>query len=111
VKDFVRHCDSCQRVKASTQLQAGLLHPLEIPARKWQTMSMDLISGLPRTKFGHDATWVVVDPLSNCAHFAAIESQGDALDIGNLLRTRVFTLHGFLDEIVSDRDPPWVNKF
>jgi Reverse transcriptase (RNA-dependent DNA polymerase)/RNase H-like domain found in reverse transcriptase/Integrase zinc binding domain/Chromo (CHRromatin Organisation MOdifier) domain/gag-polyprotein putative aspartyl protease len=111
VKDFVRHCDSCQRVKASTQLPAGLLHPLEIPARKWQSISMDLITGLPRTKSGQDAIWVVVDRLSKCAHFAAIESEADALDIANLLRTRVFTLHGFPDEIVSDRDPRWVNKF
>jgi hypothetical protein len=52
VAAFVAHCDSCQRVKASSQLPAGLLHPLEIPARKWQSMSMDLITGLPKTQYG-----------------------------------------------------------
>ena len=111
VKDFVAQCDSCQRVKASSQLPAGLLHPLEIPARKWQSISMDLITGLPKTKSGYDAIWVVVDRLSKCAHFAATWTEADAIDIANLLRTRVFTLHGFPNEIVSDRDPRWVNKF
>jgi len=72
---------------------------------------MDLITGLPKTKSGHDAIWVVVDRLSKCAHFAATWTEADAVDIANLLRTRVFTLHGFPMEIVSDRDPRWVNKF
>ena len=72
---------------------------------------MDLITGLPKTKSGYDAIWVVVDRLSKCAHFAATWTEADAIDIANLLRTRVFTLHGFPNEIVSDRDPRWVYKF
>ncbi len=72
---------------------------------------MDLITGLPKTKSGYDAIWVVVDRMSKCAHFVATWTEADAIDIANLLRTRVFTLYGFPSEIVSDRDPPWVNKF
>jgi hypothetical protein len=111
VADFVAHCDSCQRVKASTQLPAGLLHPLEIPARKWQSMSMDLITGLPKSRGGFDAIWVAVDRLSKCAHFAATTTEADAVAIAKLMRERVFTLHGFPAEIVSDRDPRWTGKF
>jgi hypothetical protein len=111
VKDFVAYCDSCQKVKASTQLPAGLLQPLEVPRRKWQSMSMDLITGLPRTRAGHDAIWVAVDRLSKCAHFAATTTNADAKDIAELLRTRVYVNHGSPLEIVSDRDPRFTAKF
>jgi hypothetical protein len=35
VKDFVAFCDSCQKVKASTQLPAGLLQPLQCCEPRW----------------------------------------------------------------------------
>jgi hypothetical protein len=111
VKDFVAVCDSCQKVKASTQMPAGLLQPLEIPRRKWQSISMDLITGLPKTKSKFDAIWVVVDRLSKCAHFAPTTTNADAEDIAELLRTRVYMNHGSPLEIVSDRDPRFTSKF
>jgi hypothetical protein len=111
VREFVAFCDSCQKVKASTQMPAGLLQPLEIPRRKWQSISMDLITGLPKTKSGFDAIWVVVDRLSKCAHFAATTTNADAEDIAELLRTRVYMHHGSPLEIVSDRDPRFTSKF
>jgi hypothetical protein len=111
VVDFVAHCDSCQRVKPFSGLPVGLLHPLKVPSRKWESMSMDLITGLPKTKSGYNAIWVGVDRLSKFAHFAPTTQEADAADIAQLLRTRVFTLHGFPREIVSDRDPRWAGKF
>ena len=89
VKAYVAHCDSCQRVKARNTLPAGLLHPLQIPVRKWQSLSMDFITNLPKTPNGNDAIWVVVDRLSKCAHFAATTMNADAYTVAQLLRTRV----------------------
>jgi Integrase zinc binding domain len=69
VEDYVRTCEQCQRNKAGTQLQAGLLQPLPIPERRWESISMDFITELPMTGKGHDAILVVVDRLSKYAHF------------------------------------------
>ena len=33
VKDFVRTCDTCQRVKAERRAQRGLLEPLSVPQK------------------------------------------------------------------------------
>lgn len=49
---------ACQRIKSSTRLPAaaglpqpaGVLHPSELPNLKWQSMNMDLITALPRTR-------------------------------------------------------------
>ncbi|MCI56703.1 retrotransposon protein, partial [Trifolium medium] len=59
-----------------------------IPEWKWDSITMDFVSGLPRTAKGHDMIWVVVDRLTKSAHFIAI-----------------VRLHGIPSSIVSDRDP------
>jgi hypothetical protein len=53
-------CYVCQRVKAEHQRLAGLLHPLKVPEWKWEEISMDFITGLPRTLKGYDSIWVIV---------------------------------------------------
>jgi Integrase zinc binding domain len=110
VKLYVKYCDSCQRVRASNTLPAGLLHPLQIPTRKWQSIGMDLITGLPKSVNGNDCIWVVVDRLTKCAHFWPTKLTADAYDIALLMKDKVWRYHGFPEEIVSDRDPRFVSK-
>ena len=46
VKEYVRTCPECQRNKGSNQRRAGLLHPLQVPSRKWGSVSLDFITGM-----------------------------------------------------------------
>ncbi|KAA0053351.1 ty3-gypsy retrotransposon protein [Cucumis melo var. makuwa] len=69
VAEFVSRCLVCQQVKAPRQKPAGLLQPLSIPEWKWENVSMDFITGLPRTLRGFTVIWVVVDRLTKSAHF------------------------------------------
>nr|GFC95425.1 hypothetical protein [Tanacetum cinerariifolium] len=59
-------------VKIEHQRASGLLQPLDIPVWKWDEISMDFATGLPRTQRRHDAIWVVVDRLTKSAHFLPI---------------------------------------
>ena len=43
VKDFVQACDLCQRTKAERQHKRGLLEPLTMTKRKWQSVSLDWV--------------------------------------------------------------------
>ena len=63
IHSYVTKCHQCQVNKAERLKAAGLLHPLDIPNNKWESISMDFIVSLPRTQKGHDAIWVVVDYL------------------------------------------------
>ncbi|GJY17399.1 putative reverse transcriptase domain-containing protein [Tanacetum coccineum] len=72
VATFVSKCLICQQVKIEHQRASGLLQPLEIPVWKWDEISMDFVTGLPRTQRKHDAIWVVVDRLTKSAHFLPI---------------------------------------
>ena len=46
VLQHIRECDVCQRKKGEMSHPAGLLQPLPIPEGKWESISMDFITGL-----------------------------------------------------------------
>jgi hypothetical protein len=58
-----------------------LLQPLPIPEWKWETISMDFITGLPKSIKQNDAIMVVVDKLSKDYHFIIVKSTCKAIDI------------------------------
>ena len=104
VQHYVDHCDSCQRVKALRQKPQGQLHPLSIPGRRWQSVSMDVITDLPVTKRGKDTVVVFVDRLSKMVHLAATTKTVTGVGLAVLYNAYVLKLHGFPKDIVSDRD-------
>ena len=69
---YVAECDVCCRIKVEHQRPAGTLQPLPIPEWKWDKVSMDFITGFPKTQKGIDAIFVVIDRLSKVAHFLPI---------------------------------------
>ena len=54
VKKYVESCLSCQSNKTSNQLEQGLARAIPIPPRRWDQVTLDLITGLPRTRNGKD---------------------------------------------------------
>ena len=79
IEDFVSRCLTCQQVKAEHQKPAGKIQPLPIPVWKWDKITMDFVTGLPRARRQHDAIWVIVDRLTKSAHFLPV-SNDDPLD-------------------------------
>eukprot|EP00253_Pinus_taeda_P019093 PITA_19093 len=96
----------CQQVKVEHQHPAGLLEPLPIPEWKWEVITMDFITGLPKSKKGNDSIMVVVDKLSKSAHFIPVQSTYRAAQIAN-----IFRLHGLPKTIISDRDVKFTLDF
>ena len=48
VVDFVAQCLVCQKAKIEHQRLGGTLQPLEIPKWKWDSISMDFVTHLPK---------------------------------------------------------------
>jgi hypothetical protein len=59
VADFIAKCLECQKVKVEHRHSAGLLQSLPIPKWKWEVVTMDFITTLPRTNKQHDSIMVV----------------------------------------------------
>jgi hypothetical protein len=55
IAKYVARCDTCCKVKAVHLKSAGMLQPLPIPSWKWEDISMDFITGLPKTSRGFDS--------------------------------------------------------
>jgi len=91
VADDVASCLVCQKAKIEHQRPSGMLEPLDIPQWKWDNISMDFVTHLPRSMRGHDSIWVIVDRLTKCAHFLPI-NQNMSLDKLAELYVRVITL-------------------
>eukprot|EP00253_Pinus_taeda_P008729 PITA_08729 len=111
VIEYLAHCLECQQVKAEHQHPAGLLQPLPIPEWKWETITMDFITGLPKSKKNNDSIMVVVDKLSKSAHFIPVQSTYRAAQIANIFMQNIFKLHGLPKVIISDRDVKFTSAF
>ncbi|GKA52259.1 putative reverse transcriptase domain-containing protein [Tanacetum coccineum] len=61
------------------QRPSGLLVQPEIPEWKWDNITMDFITKLPRSSQSFDTIWVIVDRLTKSAHFLPIR-ENDPLD-------------------------------
>jgi len=65
---FVSKCLVCQQVQAKHQRTADLLQPHPIPEWKWEHITTDFVTVLPKSSRGHNAIWVIVDILTKSAH-------------------------------------------
>jgi hypothetical protein len=74
VMNNVKECTTCQDNKDEHTHLARLLQPLPIPKHKWESISMEFITRLPREQ-GKDCIFVVVDRLMKFAHFFSIATE------------------------------------
>ena len=52
---YIERCLTSSMVNAEHQMPHGKLKPLEVPMWKWEHITMDFITKLPRTSRGYDA--------------------------------------------------------
>ncbi|GJX14209.1 putative reverse transcriptase domain-containing protein [Tanacetum coccineum] len=83
IATYVSKCLTCAKVKAEHQKPSGLLQQPKIPVWKWERITMDFITKLPRTPSGYDSIWVI----------------------------EIVCRHGVPVSIISDRDPRFASRF
>nr|GEX68436.1 putative reverse transcriptase domain-containing protein [Tanacetum cinerariifolium] len=69
IATYVRKCLTCAKVKAEHQRPSVLLVQPKIPQWKWDNMTMDFFTKLPKPSQGYDAIWVIVDRLTKSVIF------------------------------------------
>ena len=82
-----------------------------MPEWKWDDITMDFVTALPRTKVGYDMIWVVVDRLTKTAHFIPLKAGCPINRMAQVYVREIVRLHGVLHTIVLDRDPRFVSRF
>ncbi|XP_043661599.1 uncharacterized protein LOC122625576 [Drosophila teissieri] len=100
VRKFVRSCESCQQYKVEQQKAAGkmLTRVAEAP---WETVCVDFVGPLPRSKHGNTTLLVMVDKFSKWVELAAIR-QATADSFLRVFRERIVTRYGAPKILISD---------
>jgi hypothetical protein len=88
-----------------------MLQPLPILEWKWEIISMNFITRLPKSTKQNDAIMVVVDKLRKDAHFIPVNSNCKEIDISSIFMKEIFRLHGMPKEIISDIDTKFSSNF
>nr|GEU29956.1 reverse transcriptase domain-containing protein [Tanacetum cinerariifolium] len=111
IATYVSKCITCAKVKAKHQRPSGLLVQPAIPEWKWDNITMDFITKLPKSTQGFDTIWVIVDRLTKSAHFLLIR-ENDPLDkLARLYLNRIVVRHGIPASIICDRDGRYTLNF
>jgi transposase InsO family protein len=111
VREYIKSCQSCLGNKPRNDNPPGLLHPIPPPPKRWQQVSMDLITQLPPTRTGYDAIYVVVDKYSKMIHCIPTTTTVTAPQLASLFFREIVRLHGVPTSIISDRDPRFTSSF
>ncbi|GJS69085.1 putative reverse transcriptase domain-containing protein [Tanacetum coccineum] len=109
--EYVGKCFTCSRVKAECQKPSGLLVQPKIPMWKWERITMDFITKLPKTLNGHDTIWVNVDRLRKSTHFIPTRATDSMETLTRLYIKEIVSRHGVPISIISDRDSHFTSRF
>ncbi|KAJ9556950.1 hypothetical protein OSB04_011564 [Centaurea solstitialis] len=91
---YVEKCTTCLQVKAKHQKPYGSLQPPEVPMWKWEELTMDLVTKLPKTQHQHNSIWVIVDRLTKSALFLPVRESYSMDRWAQLYINEVVSRHG-----------------
>ncbi|GKE14297.1 putative reverse transcriptase domain-containing protein [Tanacetum coccineum] len=111
IAEYVGKCLTCSRVEAKCQKPSGLLVQPKIPMWKWERITMDFITKLPKTSNEHDTIWVIVDRLTKSAHFIPTRETDSMETLTRLYIKEIVSRHGVPISIISDRDSHFTSRF
>ncbi|GKD39215.1 putative reverse transcriptase domain-containing protein [Tanacetum coccineum] len=103
VATYVSKCLTCAKVKVEYQKSSSLLVQPDIPQWKWENITMDFVTKLPKTATDQDTIWVIVDRLTMSAHFLPMREDDTLEKLTRQYLKEVVSRHGVPVLIISDR--------
>ncbi|GJT03070.1 retrotransposon protein, putative, ty3-gypsy subclass [Tanacetum coccineum] len=104
-------CMAYAKVKAEYQKPSGLLVQPKIPVWKWENITMDFVTKLPKTTSSQDTIWVIVDRLTKSAHFLPMKETDIMEKLTRQYLKEVVSRHGVLVSIISNQDSKFTSHF
>ncbi|GKC18955.1 putative reverse transcriptase domain-containing protein, partial [Tanacetum coccineum] len=111
ISTYVSKCLTCLKVKVEHQKPSGLLVQPEIPQWKWDNITMDFITKLPKMSSGYNTIWMIVDHLTKFVHFLPIKENDPIERLTRLYLKEVVTRHGIPISIICDCDGRFTSNF
>lgn len=110
IRNYVKECIICQKVKPINQKSSGFLMPLPIPPSVWEDLSVDFITRFPKVQ-SKSVIIVVVDRLPKSCHLGVLPTNYNASMVVDFFVKEIIRLHGYPSSIVSDKDNIFLSRF
>nr|GFC00688.1 reverse transcriptase domain-containing protein [Tanacetum cinerariifolium] len=88
-----------------------LLVQPEIPQWKWENITMDFMTKLPKTSSVQDMIWVIVKRLTKSAYFLPMKETNSMEKLTRQYLKEVVLRHGVSISIISNRDSEFTSHF
>ncbi|GJY84586.1 putative reverse transcriptase domain-containing protein [Tanacetum coccineum] len=111
ISTYVSKCLTCAKVKIEYQKPSGLLVQPEIPQWKWENITMDFVTKLPKTAACQDMICEIVDRLTKSAHFLPMWKHDTLEKLTRQYLKEVVSRHEVPVLIISDRDGRFTSHF
>ncbi|GKE77848.1 putative reverse transcriptase domain-containing protein, partial [Tanacetum coccineum] len=105
IATYVSKCLTCSKVNEEHQRPSGLLVQPDIPQWKWDNITMDFVTKLPKSSQGYATIWVIVDRLTKSEIFVPMRETNPMDKLARMYLKEVVTRHGIPLSIICDRDP------
>nr|GEV17776.1 putative reverse transcriptase domain-containing protein [Tanacetum cinerariifolium] len=93
-------------------LELGAVRSEDLEAlSKWDNITMDFVTKLPKAQSGNNTMWVVVDRLTKSTHFLPMKETNPMEKLARLYLKEVVTRHEIPVVIICDRDPRYTSNF
>nr|GEW42873.1 reverse transcriptase domain-containing protein [Tanacetum cinerariifolium] len=109
--DFDKMYQDMKKLYWCPNMPSGLLVQPKIPEWKWDNITMDFVTKLPKSSQGYNTIWVIVDRLTKSAIFTPIRETDPMDKLARTYLKEVVTRHGIPVSIISDRDPRFTFNF
>nr|GFB68912.1 reverse transcriptase domain-containing protein [Tanacetum cinerariifolium] len=99
IATYVSKCLTCAKVKAEHQRPSGLLVQPKRPEWKWDNITMDFVTKLPKLSQGNDTIWVIVDRLTKSVIFTPMRETDPIEKLARMYLKEVVARHGIPTEV------------
>jgi hypothetical protein len=106
VKQYIRNCHTCRRVKAARDKYQRLLNSLSMLERSWIDIILDFVTELLDSR-EYNVILMMIDRLNKMHHYIACitdENETTTEKTAKLLIQHVWKLHELLITMISDRN-------
>ncbi|RDB23205.1 Transposon Tf2-9 polyprotein [Hypsizygus marmoreus] len=107
---YVPSCPECQRNKSRTTKPPGPLHPLPVPDKRFQSVTLDFVGPLPKDD-GFDQIVTFTDRMGADLQIVPCSTSITAEQFAVIFFNRWVCENGMPDEIITDRDKLFMSRF
>jgi len=107
---FCKTCKACHQAKVPTHRPTGLLHPLPIPTKPWDSIGTDFIGPFPEAN-SFNYLWVVICQMTSMVHLIPVHTKLTASELSWKYMREIVRLHSLQSSIVSDQDSKFTSRW